>query len=111
MGLKTRTISITELSEELEIIKWGNYNFTFKVTEIFNEKIVTYCVEDLEINCEKDIIWSCDLNDCIMNNAYSLLSFLRKRLIRIHKVYADDVLCYLLILSNGIITIESIIDH
>ena len=109
MDLKTMTLSIKELSED--IIKWGFNHHGFRVTEIFNEKIVTYCVEDLEINCEKDIIWSCDLNDCIMNNAYSLISFLRKRLIRIHKVYADDVLCYLLILSNGIITIESIIDH
>lgn len=109
MNLKTSILTIEELSEEIEFIKWCDYNFTFRITEIFNEKIVTYCVEDLVIEYNREIIWTSDLNDCIMNNAYSFLSFLRKRLIRIHKVYTEDLTRYHLILSNGMIIIESVI--
>lgn len=108
MNLKTSILTIEELSEEIEFIKWGSCNFTFKITEVFNGGTVTYYVEDLAINQEDDVIWASDSNDCIRNNAYSLLSFLRKRLIRIHKVLDGGDYVYHLILSNGIIIIESV---
>ena len=101
-------LTIDDLENELETLKWVYGITKYKLTETFTKKgFVSYNVENLTIECDGDFICSSDEYDVIRNNSCVIMMFLRDSVLFITKIICGGHIYIQLLFEDGVITIES----
>lgn len=107
MDNKMFELTIDEMVEELEWMKWANGTISFKITKKSdNHNNIILVVKNLNIEYNESFIWASDDHDILINNTHIMPLILRSSLRSVIKSPSSEHFYVQLNLEDDIITIE-----
>lgn len=107
-------ISLEELAESIELLKYETGMEIFKITESSIKRgKVTYLIRYLQIELEDGIVIGSDLDNILLENMHALSGLVKKSVQKVYKIYAnnecDELDYFKIYLSQGFIEIRPIL--
>lgn len=103
----TTVITIEEVIDELELLKWQEGITDFIITEEFT-RVKIFTVANLFIGTEDNIVFCWDDNDVISQQRSILIGFLKHHLLSISKIYDYGTRFGLFKFEDGIVTVRAV---